>query len=112
MKGSNATVNTFAEPLRVRQLSHGFQSPDRSTVTIFDRLDFSVGHGEIVSIVGRSGAGKSTLFNLISGLLTPQSGEISVGRRGRWGSGPHRLYVAEGPDDAVAHSAAKRAARH
>ncbi|MBB5444395.1 MULTISPECIES: ABC transporter ATP-binding protein [unclassified Paraburkholderia] len=82
MKGSNATaVNTFAEPLRVRQLSHGFQSPDRSTVTIFDRLDFSVGHGEIVSIVGRSGAGKSTLFNLISGLLTPQSGEISVGRR-------------------------------
>ncbi|MGF6607383.1 NitT/TauT family transport system ATP-binding protein [Paraburkholderia sp. WSM4175] len=82
MKGSNATaVNTFAEPLRVRQLTHGFQSPDRSTVTIFDRLDFSVGHGEIVSIVGRSGAGKSTLFNLISGLLTPQSGEISVGRR-------------------------------
>ncbi|MGF6875054.1 ABC transporter ATP-binding protein [Paraburkholderia sp. MM5477-R1] len=81
MKGSNATVNTFAEPLRVRQLSHGFQSPDRSTVTIFDRLDFYVGHGEIVSIVGRSGAGKSTLFNLISGLLTPQSGEISVGRR-------------------------------
>ncbi|MDH6152031.1 MULTISPECIES: ABC transporter ATP-binding protein [Paraburkholderia] len=82
MKGSNATaVDTFAEPLRVRQLTHGFQSPDRSTVTIFDRLDFSVGHGEIVSIVGRSGAGKSTLFNLISGLLTPQSGEISVGRR-------------------------------
>ncbi|HTH59711.1 MAG TPA: ABC transporter ATP-binding protein [Paraburkholderia sp.] len=50
-------------------------------MTIFDRLDFFVGHGEIVSIVGRSGAGKSTLFNLISGLLTPQSGEISVGRR-------------------------------
>ncbi|WP_250456224.1 ABC transporter ATP-binding protein [Caballeronia sp. ATUFL_M2_KS44] len=82
MKGSNATaVNTVSEPLRVRQLTHGFESPDGSTVTIFDRLDFSVKHGEIVSIVGRSGAGKSTLFNLISGLLTPQSGVISVGQR-------------------------------
>lgn len=82
MKGSNETAcNTPPEPLRVRQLSHGFQAPDGSTVTIFDRLDFSVGHGEIVSIVGRSGAGKSTLFNLISGLLTPQSGEIALGRR-------------------------------
>lgn len=82
MKGSNTTaVSTLSEPLRVRQLSHGFESPDGSAVTIFDRLDFSVGHGEIVSIVGRSGAGKSTLFNLISGLLTPQSGEIAVGKR-------------------------------
>lgn len=82
MKGSNATAaDTFPEPLTVRQLIHGFQSPDGSTVSIFDRLDFSVRQGEIVSIVGRSGAGKSTLFNLISGLLKPQSGEISVGRR-------------------------------
>ncbi|CAM2197474.1 Uncharacterized ABC transporter ATP-binding protein YtlC [Paraburkholderia kururiensis] len=82
MKGSNATAaDTFPETLTVRQLIHGFQSPDGSTVTIFDRLDFSVRQGEIVSIVGRSGAGKSTLFNLISGLLKPQSGEISVGRR-------------------------------
>ena len=82
MKGSNpAAGNAPPEPLRVRQLSHGFETPDGSTVTIFDRLDFFVGRGEIVSIVGRSGAGKSTLFNLISGLLTPQSGDISVGRR-------------------------------
>ena len=82
MNGSNpASGNTPPEPLRVRQLSHGFQTPDGSTATIFDRLDFTVGHGEIVSIVGRSGAGKSTLFNLVSGLLTPQAGDISVGRR-------------------------------
>ncbi len=82
MKGHHpAADNLPPDPLCVRQLSHGFESPDGSTVTIFDRLDFSVGHAEIVSIVGRSGAGKSTLFNLISGLLTPQSGEISLARR-------------------------------
>ncbi|WP_250536902.1 ABC transporter ATP-binding protein [Caballeronia sp. AZ10_KS36] len=88
MKTSNPVAeNTPQAPLRVRQLSHGFKTPDGSTVTIFDKLDFCVGHGEIVSIVGRSGAGKSTLFNLISGLLTPQSGEISVGRRPDGGPG-------------------------
>lgn len=82
MKAFNPIAgNAPPEPLRVQHLSHGFETPDGSTVTIFDRLDFSVGHGEIVSIVGRSGAGKSTLFNLISGLLTPRSGEISVGCR-------------------------------
>lgn len=82
MKGSNlSTGGALSDPLSVRQLSHAFQTPDGASVTIFDRLDFSVGHGEIVSIVGRSGAGKSTLFNLISGLLTPQSGEVGIGKR-------------------------------
>ncbi|MEA3088377.1 MAG: NitT/TauT family transport system ATP-binding protein, partial [Paraburkholderia sp.] len=68
-----------SERLRVCELSHAFQTADGDSVPIFDRLDFSVGSGEIVSIVGRSGAGKSTLFNLISGLLTPQSGCVEVG---------------------------------
>lgn len=82
MDGPNLSAHDArAEPLRVRQLSHAFQTPDGASVALFERLDFSVRHGEIVSIVGRSGAGKSTLFNLISGLLTPLSGEIAIGRR-------------------------------
>lgn len=70
-----------APRLQVSDLSHAFVSAEGDVTPIFERLDFSVGSGEIVSIVGRSGAGKSTLFNLISGLLTPQSGRVSVGRR-------------------------------
>jgi NitT/TauT family transport system ATP-binding protein len=62
-------------------LSHGFSAADGSMTTIFDRLNIQVGEAEIISIVGRSGAGKTTLFNLISGLLRPQSGEIRVGAR-------------------------------
>lgn len=90
MKGSNPiSADAPPNPLRVRQLSHAFETPDGASVTIFDRLDFSVGHGEIVAIVGRSGAGKSTLFNLISGLLTPQSGEIALGSR--TGGAPGRI---------------------
>ncbi|WP_438391611.1 ABC transporter ATP-binding protein [Caballeronia sp. DA-9] len=82
MKGSTSSASTaLADPLHVRQLSHAFEMPDGASVSIFEQLDFSVRHGEIVSIVGRSGAGKSTLFNLISGLLTPQSGDIGISGR-------------------------------
>ncbi|WP_413197388.1 ABC transporter ATP-binding protein [Pararobbsia alpina] len=64
--------------LDVTDLSHAFERDDGERTAVFDRLEFSVAAGEIVSIVGRSGAGKSTLFNLVSGLLKPQSGRISI----------------------------------
>jgi len=67
--------------LHVADLTHTFEAEDGAAVPIFAGLDFTVGSGEIVSIVGRSGAGKSTLFNLISGLLPPQSGRVEIGPR-------------------------------
>ncbi|RKE37610.1 NitT/TauT family transport system ATP-binding protein [Paraburkholderia sp. BL23I1N1] len=77
------SINTLppAARLLVLNLGHAFESDDGTRVPIFSALDFSVGRSEIVSIVGRSGAGKSTLFNLISGLLAPQAGRISIGAR-------------------------------
>ncbi len=41
-------------------------------------MSFSVGDGEFVSILGPSGCGKSTLLNVLSGILSPQSGEIFI----------------------------------
>ncbi len=35
--------------------------------------------GEMVALLGRSGSGKSTLLNLISGLDTPDEGDVSIG---------------------------------
>jgi NitT/TauT family transport system ATP-binding protein len=67
--------------LQVRELSHAFVAANNVPTTIFDRLNFRVGDAEIMSIVGRSGAGKTTLFNLISGLLRPQHGSVTVGPR-------------------------------
>jgi len=40
-----------------------------------------IGHGENVAVVGRSGSGKTTLLNLMSGLDTPDDGEIWLGNR-------------------------------
>lgn len=47
-------------------------------VPVLHELDFSVEPGRIVGLLGPNGCGKSTLLKLISGLLTPDSGSISV----------------------------------
>jgi len=40
-------------------------------------INFSVQAGQIVGLIGPNGAGKSTTFNLITGVLTPTSGQVS-----------------------------------
>jgi ABC-type lipoprotein export system ATPase subunit len=42
-------------------------------------VDFEIGAGEVVGIVGPSGSGKSTLLGLMGGLDQPTSGSISIG---------------------------------
>ncbi len=39
-------------------------------------VDFEINEGEIVGLIGPNGSGKTTLFNIISGLLRPDSGRV------------------------------------
>ena len=47
-------------------------------VTALDDIDFQARHGELVAIVGPSGSGKSTFLQVAGGLLTPDSGSVSI----------------------------------
>ena len=49
-----------------------------TTVTALDHVGFEVQAGNFVSIVGPSGCGKSTLLKIVSGLLAPSSGTVTV----------------------------------
>ena len=71
-----------------RNLTKTYQrGPEK--VEVLHGIDLDIAPGDFVALMGPSGSGKSTLLNLIGGLDTPTSGEISVGgtRIDRMGGG-------------------------
>ena len=47
---------------------------------LIDDLSFAIPPGAIVGIIGANGAGKTTLFNMITGQIEPNDGEINIGQ--------------------------------
>ncbi|MQY16055.1 putative ABC transporter ATP-binding protein YknY [Streptomyces sp. RB5] len=47
-------------------------------VTALDHADLTIGHGELVCVVGHSGSGKSTLLHLMGTLDRPTTGRVTV----------------------------------
>ena len=54
-------------------------------------VDLAVNAGERIAVIGPNGAGKSTLFNLISGRLTPSSGEVLLNGERIDGKKPYEI---------------------
>ncbi len=59
------------------------------TITAVEGVSFSVEAGAMVGYLGPNGAGKSTTLKMLTGILTPSGGQITVG-----GLTPHRQRVA------------------
>jgi ABC-type branched-subunit amino acid transport system ATPase component len=54
-------------------------------------VSLEVDVGEILAVIGPNGSGKTTLLNVISGVLAPSSGSVSMGGRSIAGLPSHRI---------------------
>ena len=64
--------------ISVRGVSKWFRTADGQPLQVLQDIDLSVARHSILAILGASGCGKSTLLNIISGLVTPERGEIDI----------------------------------
>jgi NitT/TauT family transport system ATP-binding protein len=65
---------TDREVLKLAHVKHGFHKTQEDML-VLDDVNLELHEGEIVGLLGRSGCGKSSLLRIISGLVTPTSGE-------------------------------------
>jgi putative ABC transport system ATP-binding protein len=63
--------------LQLRGVTKSYTEGD-TTHVVLHGIDTIVGTGQFVALLGPSGSGKSTLLNLISGIDTPDAGEIRI----------------------------------
>ncbi len=63
--------------LKLHQIGLSYHTLD-GEVSALSQVDFSIQEGEFVSLVGPSGCGKSTILNIISGLLKPEEGTVTL----------------------------------
>ncbi|WP_214752485.1 MULTISPECIES: ABC transporter ATP-binding protein [unclassified Exiguobacterium] len=93
--------------LTVQQLS---KKIDRQQV--LDDIDFTVGAGEIIALVGRNGAGKTTLLRTMVGIIRPDTGDVRYGPSSIFEKAELKRDVIFVPDsaDALKHYTVNEAA--
>ena len=82
----NAVTSASEYAIELRDLRKSFGKTE-----IIRGANLAVRPGERVAIIGPNGAGKSTLFNLISGRLTPSSGEVLLNGQRIDGKKPYEI---------------------
>jgi methyl coenzyme M reductase system subunit A2 len=71
-------VEVGAPIIKANGLSKRYISIDRGVVKAVDNASLEINEGEIFGLVGISGGGKTTLSKMLSGIITPTGGSISV----------------------------------
>lgn len=72
--------------LQVRNLTKHFGG-----LAAVQKVAFDIARGEIVSLIGPNGAGKTTIFNLLSGVYSPDEGEIRLDGEDLAGRRPYEI---------------------
>ena len=78
MSGVTKTFIQWQRDNTGKGLLRNLIKPEKRIITALDNVTFEVKCGEFVAYAGPNGAGKSTTMKLLSGMLQPTSGDISV----------------------------------
>lgn len=65
-------------PADCRGLARLFKRPQRRLMPAVSDISFTIGQGEQVAFIGPNGAGKSTTMKMLTGILYPTSGSVSI----------------------------------
>ncbi|NKI20682.1 ATP-binding cassette domain-containing protein [Paenibacillus dendritiformis] len=78
-------VTDLSMTYKVAKKKHGFLGsfksliqPDYEYVKALQGINLKVNNGEVIGFIGPNGAGKTTLLKILSGLIHPTSGEVTV----------------------------------
>ncbi len=84
-------VENVSKSFRVAKRNAGLKEAVKSlwyrkyeVVQALDRISFLIPEGEMVGYIGPNGAGKSSTIKILSGILTPEEGLVSINGRIPW----------------------------
>lgn len=81
--------------LTVKNLQKTFYTGKTDGLTVLSDISFTLGDGERLALSGASGVGKSTVARILTGLETPDGGNVFLDGEPLWSEGRHRKYDRE-----------------
>ncbi|WP_313344984.1 ABC transporter ATP-binding protein [Lacrimispora sp.] len=72
------TYSQWQRSGKAKDIIKNLLKPEKKVVTALDQVSLTIGQGEFVAYAGANGAGKSTTIKILSGILTPTSGQVTV----------------------------------
>lgn len=65
--------------LKLRNINKIFNESTADEKIALDQINLELKVGDFVTVIGSNGAGKSTMLNMVSGALSPDFGQITIG---------------------------------
>ena len=82
---SYISVHDLSKSFTVRKKREkGHLLREKTQIQALQNISFDIEQGELVGYIGPNGAGKSTTVKILSGILTPDSGDVHVGGMIPW----------------------------
>ena len=84
VKNISKTFKVAKRKSGLKESIKSFFKRDYNFVSAIDSVSFSIKKGEIIGYIGPNGAGKSTTIKILSGILTPDSGNCIIAGKTPW----------------------------